>query len=104
MWGHEAIVVHDGPHALDIASADPPDVVFLDIALPRMDGYQVARRLRRLPGMDRALVVAISGFGHEADVLRCKEVGIDCHFLKPVEPDVLRELLESAKIKSVSPR
>jgi two-component system, chemotaxis family, CheB/CheR fusion protein len=101
LWGYEVAVVYDGPNALDATTTYQPDVVFLDIALPRMDGYEVARQLRRLPGMDKALLVAITGYGYEADVRRCKEAGIDGHFLKPVEPTVLRELL--AKAEQLSP-
>ena len=93
LWGHEAIVAYAGPGALDAASTNPPDVVILDIGLPRMDGYELARRLRQLPGMADALFVAITGYGRAADVQRCKEAGIDCHFLKPVDPAELKQLL-----------
>jgi two-component system CheB/CheR fusion protein len=97
LWGHEVTVAYGGPDALDAAPTFQPDVVFLDIALPGMDGCEVARQIRRLPGMDKALLVAITGYGHEADVRRCKEAGIDCHFLKPTEPALLRELLNKAE-------
>ena len=102
LWGYEVAVANDGPDALDIAPTFRPDVVFLDLALPRMDGYEVARQLRRLPGMAGALVAAITGYGHEADIRRCEEAGVDCHFLKPVEPAALRELL--AKAENLSAR
>jgi two-component system CheB/CheR fusion protein len=97
LWGYEVAVASDGPNALDATPTFQPDVVFLDLALPRMDGYEVARQLRRLPGMRKALLVAITGYGDEADGRRCKEAGIDCHFLKPAEPAVLRELLAQAE-------
>jgi two-component system CheB/CheR fusion protein len=96
-WGYEVAIANDGPDALDAAPTFQPDVVFLDIALPGMDGCEVARRLRHLPGMAEVLVAAVTGYGHEADVRRCKGAGIDCHFLKPVEPAVLRELLANAE-------
>jgi two-component system CheB/CheR fusion protein len=96
LWGYEVAVAYDGPDALDAALTFQPDVVFLDLALPRMDGYEVARQIRRLPVVARVLLIAITGCGHEADVRRCKEAGIDCHFLKPVEPAVLRESLAKA--------
>jgi two-component system CheB/CheR fusion protein len=97
LWGYEVAVAIDGPDALDAAPTFQPDVVFLDLALPGMDGYEVARQLRRLPGMAASLVAAITGYGHEADIRRCEEAGVDCHFLKPVEPAVLRELLAEAE-------
>jgi CheY-like chemotaxis protein len=96
LWGYEVAVANDGPDALDTAQTFQPDVVFLDLALPGMDGNEVARQLRLLPGMAGTLVAAITGYGHEADVRRCKEAGVDFHFLKPVEPAVLRELLAKA--------
>jgi CheY-like chemotaxis protein len=96
-WDYEVAVAYDGPEALDAIPTFQPDVVFLDIQLATMDGCDVARQLRRLPGMDKALLVAITGHGYEADVRRCKEAGIDCHFLKPVEPAILREVLAKAE-------
>ena len=96
-WGYEAAIAYDGRNALDAAWVTPADVVFLDIALPGMDGYEVARRLRRLPGMGTALLVALTGYGQEADVQRCKEAGIDRHFLKPTDPDELKQLLAKAE-------
>src|SRR5262252_7582660 len=66
-WGHQAVVAYNGPAALGLAHAHPPDVVFLDIALrDDMDGYEVARRIRLLPGLGKALLVAITGYGREA--------------------------------------
>jgi two-component system, chemotaxis family, CheB/CheR fusion protein len=97
LWGYKTVVVYDGVSALDVASANPPDVVLLDLGLPGMDGYELARQLRRLPGMDTALLVAISGHGREAEVQRCKEAGIDCHFLKPVDLDELQKVLAKAE-------
>jgi CheY-like chemotaxis protein len=79
------------------AVANPHDVVLLDIGLPRLDGYEVARRLRQLPGMAKALLVAITGYGHAADVQRCKEAGFDCHFLKPVDPGEIQKVLAKAE-------
>jgi CheY-like chemotaxis protein len=97
LWGHEAVVTYDGAAALAAASAVPPDVVFLDIGLPGMDGCEVARQLRRLPGMAAALLVAITGYGQADDVRRCKEAGIDRHFLKPADPNELEKLLARAE-------
>ncbi|HEY7428684.1 MAG TPA: response regulator [Gemmataceae bacterium] len=97
LWGYESVVAYDGLSALDMASAHSPDVVLLDIGLPGMDGCEAARQLRQLPGMDKALLLAITGYGHKADIQRCKEAGIDSHFLKPVDPAELQQVLRRAE-------
>ena len=103
LWGHEAVAAYDGPAALDVARARTPDVVLLDIAMPKMDGYQLAGRLRQVAGLEEALLVAVSGHGSEADVRRCEEAGIDCHFLKPVDPAELEKALGKAERLAVTP-
>ena len=97
LWGHEAVVAYDGPAALDVARARAPDVVLLDLAMPKMDGYRLAGRLRQVAGLEEALFVAVSGHGNEADVRRCQEAGIDCHFTKPVDPEELKQVLVRAE-------
>ncbi len=97
LWGHEAVVAYDGPSALAAARARTPDVVLLDLAMPDLDGCELARRLRQLAGAEKALLVAISGHGQEADVRRCQRAGIDCHFLKPVGPEELKQVLAQAQ-------
>ncbi len=97
LWGYQSKVVYEGERACEVATSFHPDVVFLDIGLPRMDGYEVARCLRRMPGMAKALLVAITGYGQVTDVQRCKEAGIDCHFLKPVDPTELQQVLAKAE-------
>src|SRR5215469_14468132 len=97
LWGYQAVITYDGADALAAASSTPPDVVFLDIGLPGMDGCEVARQIRQLPGVTTALLVAITGYGRKDDVQRCKEAGIDCHFLKPVDPLELKQLLAKAE-------
>jgi signal transduction histidine kinase/CheY-like chemotaxis protein len=92
--GHRVEVVYDGPAALEAARARPPDVVLLDIGLPGMDGYEVARRLREQEGPHRALLVALTGYGQEDDVRRSRAAGFDDHRVKPVDLDVLRPLIE----------
>ncbi len=93
-YRHDVEVVLNGTDALEAAKAKRPDVVLLDIGLPRMDGYEVARRLKRLPGAKAPLLIAITGFGQEGDRRQSAEAGIDVHLLKPVEPEYLRRLLE----------
>jgi two-component system CheB/CheR fusion protein len=92
-WGHEVRVASDGPEALAAVQAAVPEVVFLDIGLPRMNGYEVGRQLRRLPDLDRTLLVALTGYGRDEDRRRAQEAGFDCHLTKPVEAGVLHEML-----------
>src|SRR5689334_12750231 len=78
LWGHQATVAYDGRSALAVAGAQPFDVVLLDIGLPgRMDGYELARQLRRLPGMEECLLIALTGYGHESDAQRSQQAGLD---------------------------
>jgi CheY-like chemotaxis protein len=91
--GHEVRVAHTGPAALTEAAAFRPGTVFLDIGLPGMDGYAVARRLRDRPGPDRPVLVALTGYGQAEDHRRSREAGFDHHLVKPVDPDALLALL-----------
>lgn len=101
--GHTVEVAYDGPMALNIAANFKPEVALLDIGLPGMDGYELARRLRSLPGMEKALLVAISGYGTEDDRRASEEAGLDCHLVKPVDPDALAGLLATVAEKSRTP-
>jgi two-component system CheB/CheR fusion protein len=86
--GHDVRVAHDGEAALGAAHAFRPDVVFLDIALPGMSGYDVARSLRdSATGITR--IVALTGYSQQDDVRRSREAGFDAHLVKPVDPDTL---------------
>jgi PAS domain S-box-containing protein len=91
--GHDVRVAHDGAAALAAVEADPPDLVILDIGMPVMNGYDVARRLRQRPGLDRLMLVAMTGWGQAEDRRRSHEAGFDHHLIKPVEPEALRRLL-----------
>ena len=93
LWHHDVKVAHDGRAALQEARTQQPEVVLLDIGLPELDGYQVARRLRDEVGLDHTLLVAMTGYGQPEDRRRSHEAGIHHHFVKPVEPIVLRNLL-----------
>lgn len=93
MHGHEVRVAYDGVQALRYAEAAPPQVVLLDIGLPGMDGYEVARRLRRLAGVAQARMIAITGYGQEQDQQAAEAAGFDGHLTKPVDPDQLLALL-----------
>jgi PAS domain S-box-containing protein len=93
MWGHEVAVAHDGVSALETARQDRPDIVLLDIGLPGMDGYEVARGLRAVPGLAATSLIALTGYGQESDRQRSRLAGIDHHLVKPVDPEQLRSLL-----------
>ncbi|HEY3448956.1 MAG TPA: CHASE domain-containing protein [Myxococcales bacterium] len=88
--GHEVAVAHDGTEALERLGAFAPDVVFLDIGLPGLDGYEVARRMRRRPGGERIHLVALTGYGRRSDRLASRQAGFDAHLVKPVEIDEVR--------------
>src|SRR5262245_40979048 len=77
--GHEVEVAADGPSAVEAARDHPPDVLLLDLGLPRMDGWQVARRVQEQPGPKKPLLVAVTGHGAEEDRRRSAEAGIDLH-------------------------
>jgi PAS domain S-box-containing protein len=91
--GQEVRTAYDGPAALDLARAQPPDVVLLDIGMPGMDGLEVARRLRLDLGLKQALLVALTGYGQDEDRRRSQEAGFDTHLVKPVDLDTLEGLL-----------
>jgi CheY-like chemotaxis protein len=93
LYGHEVTVAPDGPTALQLVDANVPDVVLLDLAMPRMDGWEVAKTLRQRPTPKRSLIIAISGYGHDASRRRSAEVGIDLHLVKPLDCDELVALL-----------
>ncbi len=95
--GHEVRAAADGPAALAEAARFAPDVVLLDIGLPGMDGYDVARELRAMPQTEGALLIAVTGYGHEDDRERSQAAGIDHHLIKPVDRATLAELLNVPK-------
>lgn len=92
-WGHTARTAFDGPSALAEAAAFQPELVFLDLGMPGMDGYEVARRMRQDPTLAGCRLIALTGYGHELDRRRTEEIGFDQHLTKPVDPDVLRAQL-----------
>ncbi len=93
-WGYRTLSSTDGAAGLALFEAQHPDVVLMDIGMPRMDGYELARRIRALPGGKAVSLIAVSGWGQAADLARSREAGIDEHLLKPVDPTRLREALE----------
>ncbi|MDB5947758.1 MAG: hypothetical protein JWQ33_2784, partial [Ramlibacter sp.] len=99
--GHTTQVAADGTQALEAAAAFRPEVVFLDIGLPRMNGYEVAAALRRIPGLAHLIIVALTGWGTEADRLRSREAGFDLHLTKPADMAVIEQLLARLQHGSV---
>jgi CheY-like chemotaxis protein len=93
MAGHEVQVAPDGPAAVREVQIASPDVVLLDIGLPGMSGWEVARWVTEQPAEKRPLLVAITGYGRDEDRKRSEEAGIDLHLVKPVNPDELLRLL-----------
>jgi signal transduction histidine kinase len=95
--GHAVTVMHDPLEALVRAGDERFDVFLLDIGLPGMSGVELARRLRKLPGQDGAVLMAISGYGQRSDRIDAEEAGFDRYFVKPVDADELTEALASVR-------
>jgi PAS domain S-box-containing protein len=93
MAGHDTRTAHDGREALEACASSWPQVVVLDIGLPGMSGYEVAREIRARPGGERLLLVAVTGWGQAEDRRRSREAGFDVHLVKPVDPVELESLL-----------
>jgi signal transduction histidine kinase/ActR/RegA family two-component response regulator len=93
LYGHEVRIAHDGPAALEIAKSYEPEMIFLDIGMPGMDGYEVARQLRQTAGLEKIVLAALTGWGQAEDRRRTAEAGFDHHLVKPPEPQVLENLL-----------
>lgn len=91
--GHTVGIARDGKEALAYAVEFLPEVVLLDVGLPMMDGYEVARRLRELPQVRHARLIALTGYGQASDRQRGREAGFDEHLLKPVDPQMLTDLI-----------
>ncbi len=91
--GHETRTAHDGLEALEVAAAFRPDVVLLDLGLPKLNGYDVCSRIRAEPWGKTMLLIALSGWGQDQDKRRSKEAGFNFHLVKPVDPASLQKLL-----------
>jgi len=86
-------LAHSGQAALETAIAFHPEAVILDLGLPGMDGYEVARRIRETPSLGGVRLIAVSGYAQEGDRKRSKEAGVDVHLAKPVEPVKIQQIL-----------
>jgi CheY-like chemotaxis protein len=96
--GHEVHTAADGAEALALAAVCRPDVMLLDIGMPKLDGYEVARRVRAEPWGKGTVLIALTGWGQDEDRRRSREVGFDNHLVKPLDPDKLSAML--AKLPS----
>jgi two-component system CheB/CheR fusion protein len=95
LYGHRVRTVYDGVAALDAANAEVPDVMLVDIGLPGMDGYEVARRIRRDMRLRDVTLIALTGYGREEDRRQALAAGFDHHLVKPVNPETLNGLVMS---------
>jgi CheY-like chemotaxis protein len=93
LMGNEVHTAHDGLEAVQAAEVFRPDVVLLDIGLPKLNGYEAARRIREQPWGGDTVLVAVTGWGQEEDKRRAKEAGFNFHMVKPLEPAALEKLL-----------
>ncbi len=91
--GHEVRTAANGSEALEVAREFWPEAVILDIAMPGLDGYEVARRLRRDPELGRVVLLAVTGHAGEAQGRLCREAGFDAYLVKPADPEEVRRLL-----------
>jgi signal transduction histidine kinase/CheY-like chemotaxis protein len=91
--GHEVRTAYDGVEAIEAAKEFRPEVVLLDIGMPRLDGYEAARRIREECRQERVVLIAITGWGHDENRAKTREAGFDHHLVKPVEPAALTRLL-----------
>jgi CheY-like chemotaxis protein len=96
--GHEVTVVNNGRQALAAVGTLQPEFALLDIGMPDVNGYELARQLRQLPQAAKLTLIAVTGWGREGDKARAVEAGFDYHFTKPIDPDQLFDLLRHAGI------
>jgi CheY-like chemotaxis protein len=97
LWGHEVHSVHTGMRAIEEVHSFRPEIVLLDIGLPGMSGYDVARQLRSEPSSQGLIIAALTGYGQESDRQRSFEAGFDYHLTKPPDPSLLASLLVSPR-------
>jgi CheY-like chemotaxis protein len=98
--GYEVNCVYDGPSVLPAARHFRPDVVVLDIGLPGMDGYEVARQLRAQQEFRSTPLVAVTGYGQAEDRVRSREAGFDAHLTKPVNPQQLQQFIAKPRART----
>jgi CheY-like chemotaxis protein len=93
--GHDVRTVYDGESGIEVVEVFSPDLVLLDLGMPRIDGYETARRIRRTPNGKQVLLVALTGWGQEQNRKQSRDAGFDQHLVKPADPQMLLQLLAS---------
>ena len=93
--GNDTKTAHDGLEALEVAAVYRPELILLDIGMPRLNGYDTARQIRQQPWGKTIMLVALTGWGQEEDRRKSDDAGFDSHMVKPVEPRALEKLLAS---------
>jgi CheY-like chemotaxis protein len=99
--GHEVRIAHTGPTALEAALDYRPNVALLDIGLPKMDGYEVAKRIRQQPFLQDVVLVAMTGYGQDTDRQRSQEVGFNAHLIKPADFSKVQQILATVSVQTV---
>jgi CheY-like chemotaxis protein len=94
--GHEVHVAFDGPRGLELARQVKPDIAFVDIGLPGMDGFELTRRMRQMPACAMIPIIAVSGYASEIDRDAARRAGVSQHFAKPINLACLKEIVERA--------
>jgi CheY-like chemotaxis protein len=99
--GHEVAVAESGPRGLEVIASQPPDVALVDIGLPGLDGYQLARTVRKNANATGVFLVALTGYGDPDDRRRAMEAGFDAHMVKPFDVQTLNRILAERRAESV---
>jgi CheY-like chemotaxis protein len=97
LYGHEVYEAADGPTGVELVLRLRPDVTLIDVGLPGLDGYEVARRLRASAGGHNLYLIAVTGYGLPADQERARQAGFDSHLVKPVRPEQMIALLRDLR-------
>jgi CheY-like chemotaxis protein len=97
LLGHDTRTAYDGEQGVTVAAEFRPDVVLLDIGLPKLNGYEACRRIRGQPWGRGVVLVAVTGWGQKGDVRRSRETGFDHHMVKPVAPEALQQVLAGVR-------
>jgi CheY-like chemotaxis protein len=99
--GHDVRVEHDGQAGIAAASESRPDVILLDLGMPRLNGFDACRQIRELSGGGDITIIALTGWGQDEDRRRTREAGFDHHLVKPVEPESLMRLIAESRKPAV---
>ncbi len=95
MLGNDVRKAYDGQEGIEVAEDFLPDVILMDIGMPKMNGYEAARHIRQQPWGNKVMLVALTGWGQEQDKQKTKDAGFDHHLVKPAEPAAIQKLIAS---------